>query len=301
VAALSETFPRYRMAASHNAPRHTADVSPEVSRGFAITLPSAQLGDLIQINCLNRVRGAFRVASDGRTGQLFFDAGQLVHASCGEQVGLDAVVNMLGWTGGSIEPCELPWPQQDSIGMGADALLLHAAQRLDERTHAAMGREDATTKVVRRVALPATPETLASDGRSPTVRPEAASEAAANPVEPAPVAPPEPPRRASEHSGLALKSALSVDGLARLEVVSVAPDGNIQRLRAGASADLADTAFFCQQLGSLIGEGLALGTCRALACENSEQGIVVFQGRSIVGARGSRRDLEVVLEKVGLA
>jgi hypothetical protein len=33
------------------------------SHGFAIRLPTAQLADLIQINCLNRVRGAFRVCS----------------------------------------------------------------------------------------------------------------------------------------------------------------------------------------------------------------------------------------------
>jgi hypothetical protein len=248
------------MAASLDAPRPSAGVSPEASRGFAITLPSAQLGDLIQINCINRVRGAFRVTSDGGTGQLFFDAGLLVHASCGDQVGLDAVVKMLGWAGGSIEPCALAWPAETSIGMGADALLLHAAQQIDERTQAALGREDATTKVVRRVTWP-------SEG--------------------APV------------TGPALEKPMA-DGLARLEVVSVAPDGNIQRLKAGASPDLADTAFFCQQLASLIGEGLGLGGCRALACENNEQGIVVFKGRAIVGARGSRRDLALVLDKVGL-
>jgi hypothetical protein len=307
------------MAASHNAPRHSADVSPEVSRGFAITLPSAQLGDLIQINCINRVRGAFRVASSGGTGQLFFDAGLLVHASCGDQVGLDAVVKMLGWTGGSVEPCELAWPAESSIGMGADALLLHAAQRLDERTHAALGRADATTKVVRRVALPSdaapaldarvvVPNVVSAEARAVEARAVEARAVEARAVEapagerlPADLEPVvAEPRRASEHSGLSLKSALSLDGLSRLEVVSVAPDGNIQHLRAGASPDLADTAFFCQQLGSLIGEGLGLGSCRALACENNEQGIVVFKGRAIIGARGSRRDLEVVLDKVGL-
>jgi hypothetical protein len=296
------------MAALHNAPHSIADVTPEVSRGFAITLPSAQLGDLIQINCINRVRGAFRVVSDGATGELFFDAGLLVHAVSGDQVGLDAVVKMLGWMGGSIEPCASAWPSESSIGMGADALLLHAAQRLDERAHAALGREDATTKVVRRVAWPAagrgTQNTVAAvDGAAvegAAVEIVALGGAAVEPSSDAARAAAEP-ARASEHSGLALKSALSFDGLSRLEVVSLAPDGNIQRLKAGASPELADTAFFCQQLGSLIGEGLGLGGCRALACESAETGIVVFKGRAIVGARGARRDLELVLDKVGLA
>lgn len=287
------------MSASHHAPRHSADASPEASPGFAITLPSAQLGDLIQINCINRVRGAFRVSSGGSTGQLFFEAGLLVHASCGDQVGLDAVVKMLGWAGGSVEPCALAWPSESSIGMGADALLLHAAQRLDERTHAALGREDATTKVVRRVTWPAD---AAPTPLAPTVDARMADAAVAEVPSAAAwadAAETTETERASEHSGLSLKG-LSFDGLSRLEVVSVAPDGNIQRLKAGASADLADTAFFCQQLASLIGEGLGLGGCRALACENQEHGFVIFKGRAIVGARGSRRDLEVVLDKVGL-
>lgn len=302
------------MPAPHDAPRHAADVSPEASRGFAITLPSAQLGDLIQINCINRVRGAFQVCSGGGTGRLFFDAGQLVHATCGEQVGLDAVVKMLSWAGGSIEPCAFPWPAEVSIGMGADALLLHAAQRLDERAHAAHGREDATTKVVRRVAWPgdaapvevmgAAPGLTASLGAAPPAVGEAAEGRVAPGAAGARWAPatrnaPEA-SRPSDHSGLALKSALAPNALSRLEVVSVAADGHIQRLGAGASPDLADTAFFCQQLGSLIGEGLGLGGCRALACESTERGFVVFKGRAIVGARGSRRDLEVVLDKVGL-
>src|SRR5262245_2694888 len=109
------------------------ELGPTSTPGFAVRLPCAQLGDLIQINCLNRIRGAFRVSSGQGEGLLFFAGGQLVHASCGDQVGLDAVVIMLGWRSGSIEPSELAWPAEASIGMGADALLLHAAQRLDER------------------------------------------------------------------------------------------------------------------------------------------------------------------------
>ncbi|HWO14551.1 MAG TPA: hypothetical protein VNN80_33840 [Polyangiaceae bacterium] len=68
----------------------------------------------------------------------------------------------------------------------------------------------------------------------------------------------------------------------------------------GASTDLADTTFHGQTLGSLIGEGLGLGPCRALACEGSADGLVVFTGRSIVGVRGKLADLELVRAKVGL-
>jgi Domain of unknown function (DUF4388) len=251
-----------------------ASHAPASTPGFAMRLPCAQLGDLIQINCLNRIRGAFRVSSGHGEGFLFFESGQLVHASCGDQVGLDAVVVMLGWRSGSIEPSELTWPAQSSIGMGADALLLHAAQRLDERARDA-SRHDATTKVVRRVVHPD----------------EARREADTVP----------PAERRSDHSGIALRSPFAFEGLSRLEITRVAPDGKIERLKTGASTDLADTAFFCQRLATLVGEGLGLGPCRALACESSDEGIVVFRGRSIVGARGALADLEFVLAKVGLA
>jgi hypothetical protein len=254
--------------------RGAASRAPASTPGFAVRLPCAQLGDLIQINCLNRIRGAFRVSSGHAEGFLFFEGGQLVHASCGDQVGLDAVVVMLGWRSGSIEPSELGWPAQCSIGMGADALLLHAAQRLDERARDA-GQHDATTKVVRRVAHP---------------------DESRNDAQTAP-----PAERRSEQSGIALRSPFGFEGLSRLEITRVAPDGKIERLKAGASTDLADTAFFCQRLATLVGEGLGLGPCRALACESSDEGIVVFQGRSIVGARGALADLEFVLAKVGLA
>lgn len=243
------------------------------SPGFAVLLPCAQLGDLIQINCINRVRGAFRVSSTEGDGFLFFEGGQLVHATCGNEVGLDALVIMLGWRGGSVEPFDLAWPAENSIGMRADALLLHAAQRLDERTRDS-GQDAATTRVVWRVSHP--------------------DEAGAAP-EPATPAP-----RSSEESGISFKSPFASEGLSRLEVTRVALDGTIERLKPGASTDLADTAFYCQRLATLVGEGLGLGPCRALACESSEEGLVVFHGRSIVGARGQLADLEFVLAKVGL-
>jgi hypothetical protein len=295
------------MVALPNAPRAANELSPASAPGFAIRLPSAQLGDLIQINCINRIRGAFRVSSGANEGHLFFHGGQLVHAACGDQLGLDAVVVMLGWRGGSIEPCALPWPVQVSVGMGAEALLLRAAQRLDERSRRDVARGDMTTQVVRRVPWPDEPSAREP---APDVLGDGAAEfdtAAAAPAAGAPDKPLEscaeaatPRARSSEPSGLALKSALSVEILSRLEVTRVTADGHIQTSRAGASTDLADTAFFSQRLASLIGEGLGLGACRALACENVKEGIVVFKGRAIVGARGRRKDLELVLAKVGL-
>lgn len=259
------------MAASPNVPQVPSaaphDAAPE-ARGFAIRLPSAQLGDLIQINCMNRVRGAFRVSSEAREGHLFFDQGRLVHAAIGDVTGLDAVISMLGWQGGSVEPCRAAWPKESTIDMGADALLLHAAQRIDEGSQSRQVSEEATTKVVRRVPWPPEPTQPQNGGASVTTPPPGASTPPAS--------------------------------LLQLQIVQVDVDGTIQQLKAGASKDLADTAFFCQRMASMIGEALGLGECRALSIEGKSEGIVVFKGKSIVGTRGQSADLQFILERVGL-
>lgn len=257
------------MAASPNVPQVPSAAPQDAApRGFDIRLPSAQLGDLIQINCMNRVRAAFRVSSGRHEGHLFFDQGQLVHAASGDRTGLDAVITMLGWQGGSIEPCHTPWPKESSINMGADALLLHAAQRIDESAHPSPRPEELTTKVVRRVPWPATEQSEPAAGSS-TAAPRAST----------------PP---------------SAETLRHLQVAQVDVDGTIQQLKAGASRDLADTAFYCQRLATMVGETLGLGECRALSIEGKGEGIVVFKGRSIVGTRGRSEDLAFILERVGL-
>jgi hypothetical protein len=235
--------------------------SEALSEGFSVRLPTAQLADLIQINCLNRVHGVFRVCSGPEHGHLFFSGGQLVHADFEGAVGLDAVVMMLGLRGGSIEPCERAWPATSTIDMGADALLLSAAQRLDEsgERRSDPGR-DLTTKVVR-------------------------------------IAPEERPGQQREVPRFSLPPS---ERLQRLAVAQVGLDGSIQKLKAGAAPDLADTAYYCQQVAGLIGEALALGACRAMAFCSEEEEIVIFRGRSIVGVRGSPADLAFVRAKVGL-
>jgi hypothetical protein len=193
---------------------------------------------------------------------------RLVHADFDGVVGLDAVVMMLGLRGGSIEPCEKPWPALSTIDMGADALLLSAAQRLDEsgERRSDPGR-DLTTKVVRRAHLEPSEELdlPANDASVPSsLSPPAAS------------------------------------GLQRLALAQVSLDGTIQKLRGGANPELADTAFYSQQVAGLIGDALGLGACQVLAFEGREESIVIFRGRNITGVRGANPDLVFVRAKVGL-
>lgn len=259
------------MVAPPNLPRSraTPPESDAASEGFSIRLPSAQLGDLIQINCINRVRGAFRVSSEGRQGHLFFDGGQLIHAEFGAVTGLDAVVQMLGWRSGSIEPCHAPWPSESTIDMGADALLLCAAQRLDEMPLRASGAEELTTKVVRRVSM------------------EEDALPAGNGVE---------PQAADELERPSIAPVLS-----KLQVAQLTFDGVVRQLKSGATLDLADTGYFSQRMAASIGEALGLGDCLALFLDGSADGVVVIKARTIVATRGSKAELAFILDRVGLA
>lgn len=280
------------MAVAPDRPSSADAVSLEASEpeGFTISVPGAQLADLIQINCVNRVRGAFRVSSSGREGFLFFAGGQLVHADVAQVSGLDAVVQMLSWRGGVIEPCITSWPAVSTIDMGADALLLCAAQRLDELPSRGIGNPpDLTTKVVRRVDLPEVQQTTsgASTGGVAPVRPSRAALA----PEAESDAQPEGMRRARPTRAQ----------LARLEVAQLRFDGTIQTLRGGASPDLADTAFFSECLASRVGNALGLGACRAIYLEGGQvDGVLVLKGRSLVVTRARASDLAFALQRLGL-
>jgi hypothetical protein len=87
------------------------------------------------MECLARSHRVIRVTTVGNIGYLFFAGGQIVHASSLELDGEDAAREILLWSQGTFEPCERPWPTRPSITKSWQALLLEAAQALDEQTH----------------------------------------------------------------------------------------------------------------------------------------------------------------------
>lgn len=248
--------------------------SPAASqRGFIIRTAGAQLPDLIQINCQNRVRGVFRISSTGPDGYLFFDDGVVAYAELGDASGIDAVATMLSLPGGSIEPCVREWPDGERLDLGADALLLRAAQRLDESARDRAAAPEVTTRVVRRVRQ------SADDAAHPQGVQET-SEIFATP---------------------AAERAEQRRHLAELGVVQLADDGRVLLRKRGADAELADTTFFIHGVGGLVADTLGRGECRAAHLYNAEVGLVVFKGKTIVGVRGAPSALRYVLEKAGLS
>lgn len=268
----------------HEAVRGSAIEDLAASAGFTIRTAGAQLADLIQINCQNRISGCFRISSEGEDAYLFFDCGHVAFAEHGGNAGLDAVASMLGLRGGVIEPCTRPWPTHARLDIGADALLLMAAQRLDEsiRPHGTRPPE-LTTQVVRRVQA-SSPAPASLDPLEETLQHDAAQDA--------------PPGQNVTHESEPVRHELQ-RLVSALGVVQLAEDGRVLLLKHGATEELADTAFFVYRMGALIAETLRLEACKAVYLHDDRIGLVVFKGKSVVGARGNVSELGYVLAKAG--
>ena len=100
--------------------------------GFQAQIRGASLWDLVQIECLARKHRVVRVTTVGNVGYLYFDGGNIVHASTFQLEGEAAACEMLQRTQGSFEPCDRAWPAVPTIDISSQALLLRAAQSKDE-------------------------------------------------------------------------------------------------------------------------------------------------------------------------
>src|SRR5882672_2893330 len=87
-----------------------AAVTPEPAVGFHAQLEGASLWDLVQMECLARSRLVIEVTGEGGVGYLYFDGGQVVHASTLRHRGQSAAFEILGWTHGTFQASNRSWP-----------------------------------------------------------------------------------------------------------------------------------------------------------------------------------------------
>jgi response regulator RpfG family c-di-GMP phosphodiesterase len=110
-------------------PQSKADVS-----GVSGSLSDMGLPDLVQILGHSRKGGRLTVRSNGRNGEVHFEAGRIVHAVLGELTGNDAFYELLTFAQGSfsLDPSFVPSTQ--TIQSSSDMLILEGLRRLDERS-----------------------------------------------------------------------------------------------------------------------------------------------------------------------
>ena len=110
-----------------------------------------EVAELVRRFCADRGRHGFRLGGRERSGHLFIDQGQVIHAEYGEDFGLNALFQLLRAGPMQLEHWTGAWPRQRSIRISPERLLVASPP--------------ADTGVVRKVTLPAERSSAASPAR----------------------------------------------------------------------------------------------------------------------------------------
>jgi hypothetical protein len=228
----------------------TADRSALDDDGFRVSLEGATLPDFVQMECLAQSTRVFRITSGHRIGYLFFNKGQMIHALSGDHVGEPAALEILKWRDGSVEPCNVGWPDAPTIHSTWQNLLLLSAQARDES-----GRHKLVSFPSNRSASATASGTLRSDPTKLVKREEPSMSA--------------PPSSQSQSLSLAQFQAF----------VRLDPAGNIVSAK-GDAEELAPVAAYAARLAELIGNMLGMEGFSSMECSFPKDRVFLHRERS---------------------
>jgi hypothetical protein len=280
--------------------RGAPDDAPSDEDGFRASLSGAALPDLVQMECLALTEGSFRVISGGQVGYLFFQRGQLTHALVDDLSGEDAALEILEWQRGTFEPCRVAWPEQPTISLNWQNLLLMSARKRDEsgrrRLTAVPDRErgDGETSANMRSLTPPPKPSRSVPGPTSATRPASTL--------PPPV---RDPARDTQPSALhAEMSAPNSNPPAHLAQAFVRMDaeGNVVASR-GDAEELSQVASYAARLSELIGDALGMTSFSGLESthEAGRHVIHVDAERGVVALRAPlNADLSAIRRKFDL-
>lgn len=100
------------------------------------TLEETEPSDLLQILALGGKTGVLTVLHQGRAARLVFEAGDVIHAVDGARRGEEVVLALLAQRAGTFVFTAEGVPDERTIHRSVPALLLTAAQRVDDLTRA---------------------------------------------------------------------------------------------------------------------------------------------------------------------
>jgi Domain of unknown function (DUF4388) len=212
--------------------------------GFRVSLEGATLPDFVQMECLAMSNRVFRITSGHRIGYLFFNKGQMIHALSGDHVGEPAALEILKWRDGSVEPCNVGWPDAPTIRSTWQNLLLLSAQARDES-----GRHKLVSFPSNRSAAPRSDMTKLAKREDPSMNANA------------------PPSSSS-------LSLAQFQAFVRLDTA-----GNIVSAK-GESEELAPVAAYTARLAELIGNMLGMEGFSSLECSFPKEKVFLHRERS---------------------
>ncbi len=94
------------------------------------------LTELMNMICHNQVRAVLHVEKEDREGEVYFNAGSIVHASCGDLQGEPAFFELLSWGDGDFQVFPTETDPAPTISRRREFLLLEGARLRDERARA---------------------------------------------------------------------------------------------------------------------------------------------------------------------
>lgn len=102
------------------------------SEGFRGVLRTVGLQDILQMECLARNSSILEITSPDFQGQIFIEAGQIIHAEIGRYQGEEAFNLLLALKGGEFNLHPFTEPAQRTISGSWEFLLMEAARKRDE-------------------------------------------------------------------------------------------------------------------------------------------------------------------------
>jgi len=248
----------------------TTDPASSGSAGFAVRLEGASLADLIQMECLRGTRRVIRVSSHQGIGYLFFDRGQLLHATAGTQTGDAAALAILGWSNGTYEAGEQPWPVRTTIESSWQNLLLLSAQQADESAR------DEIPDSSEVVSSPKPREVIVTNPRpiAPGLRVSPSPSLSSEPPRPTELVSTESRRPTSEPSS-------GRTGIIR--AVRIDDNGNVVS-NLGTLGEFADLSSYAVHMCKLIGDSLGLEGFLGIECCARDRTFLAFVDQETVVA-----------------
>jgi hypothetical protein len=104
-------------------------------------LKDISLIGVMQLACMERRKAGLFVSRRGEEGAIYFDTGEIVHATVGHLSGEEAVYQLLTWTDGRFRMSEQVSIPPKSIGKNWNYILIEGMKRIDEQ-----GREQSSAR-----------------------------------------------------------------------------------------------------------------------------------------------------------
>ena len=256
------------------------------------------------MECLARSHRVVQVVGEGGVGYLYFDRGQVVHATTAQRTGEAAALEILDWTNGSFQSCERGWPAQATIRTSHEGLILQAAQLRDERSASnlvAFPARGATGDEVDRYEELELSELDETEEEAEAAR-EARQEGEVDMRSPGSDEAALTPKPVANGASGANGGRSELGPLGDFSVMMrLGPNGAVVSNRGG-DEELAETVAYSHRLLQLTGELLGFDKFSAVECGFVEGRCIVFSdGDEVVTLRPRREvNLQTLRERLGL-